>query len=76
MGCGWWATLPVEAGNERLSANGGVRSVGLRPGAAGNVESEAGRRPKADKDPLLKREATTWLLLFLVDYSEKLSNLF
>ena len=51
MGCDLWATLPVEAGNERHSANGGGRSVGLRPGAAGNVESEAGRRPKADKAP-------------------------
>ena len=28
------------------------------------------------KAPLLKREATTWLLLFLVDYGENISNLF
>ena len=41
MGCDLWATLPVEAGNERHSANGGGRSVGLRPGAAGYIRGRA-----------------------------------
>ena len=41
MGCDLWATLPVEAGNERYSANGGGRSEGRRPGAAGYIRGRA-----------------------------------
>ena len=63
MGCDLWATLPVEAGNERLSANGGGRSDGLRPGAAGYIR---GRAP--DKiGGRLRSSRAQWKLAYIAE---------
>ena len=43
--------MSVEYGNERISANGGGRSEGRGPGAAGNVESKDVRRPSGRQNP-------------------------
>ena len=51
--------MSVEYGNERISANGGGRSEGLRPGAAGYFRGGAPKRKaegclQPDLPPLLK----------------------